>query len=396
MKPYLSLLGLILVGCQQQAPAPATASKESPEKKASAKPNEVVLDPNSAALAGIKTEVVRMRTTQGSISATGQLIFNEDQSWSVGSLLDGRIVATLAKVGDRVQKGQVLARIHSHEIHDSRARYTQAEQELRRSESSLAQAQRFHDRAQRLLDLKASSREQLELAEQQLRNAQAGTEHARIELEKERVHLTEYLDVPLKPKEGVDEDIPIRAPASGVVIARKTSIGAVTTAGAEVYRIANPSTLWMIANVNETDIAAVRPGGNVRISVRAYPDRAFPGRILQLGESLDPETRTLQVRVSVPNAAGLLKPEMYGTATLAVAGTREMLTIPAAAVQDLNGNRAAFIEVRPGHYEIRALSVGNQAAGEVEVVAGIRAQDRVVTEGSFILKSQLLKGSLDQ
>ena len=179
-----------------------------------------------------------------------------------------------------------------------------------------------------------------------------------------------------------------------MVIDRKATAGTVVTTGQEFFRIADPRSLWLIAAVNESDLPALRIGQNVRVTVRAYEGRAFNGRILRLGEQLDPETRTLKVRVQVPNPGTLLKPGMFASVDVQRESSRTALFISGAAVQDVNGQSAVFVETKPGTFAVRPVLLGQTRDGNVEVTSGLQAGDRVVTKGSFILKSQLLKGSL--
>jgi cobalt-zinc-cadmium efflux system membrane fusion protein len=134
----------------------------------------------------------------------------------------------------------------------------------------------------------------------------------------------------------------------------------------------------------------------VRVIVRAHPGRAFSGRILRLGEELDPTTRTLKVRVLVPNEGRLLKPEMYAAAEIQRASSRSALFIPEAAAQELNGSRVVFVRTGPGRFQARAIDIAGTMNGRMEVTAGLKAGEQVVVKGSFVLKSQMLRGSLEE
>jgi RND family efflux transporter MFP subunit len=152
----------------------------------------------------------------------------------------------------------------------------------------------------------------------------------------------------------------------------------------------------MIASVNESDLSHLRIGQPVRVSVRAYPDRRFSGRILRLGEELDPQTRTLQVRVHVPNERNLLKPQMFATAEIERATVRNMVVVPDSAIQDVGGHKVVFVRTAPDRFVLRPVQTGAAASGKTEVVAGLRAGETVAVRGSFILKSQLLRSSLEE
>jgi cobalt-zinc-cadmium efflux system membrane fusion protein len=397
----LLLLAVSLcLGTSCSSNPPASTSTESNKRAGSEGTSEVVIDEAAQRKIGLVVQAVAPQVVHEVITSTGHIAYNEDQSWSVGSVTDGRVVSISAKVGDRVAVGQVLARIHSHDVHDSRAEYQKGADEVVRVRAALAQAERVRDRARRLFELKAMSKEQLEQAEMDQRNAQAAVDKAVADLEKRRAHLVEFLDVPAQDTAGPganhEDFIPIKSPGSGVVVERHASTGSAITAGQQLFRIANLSALWMIANVNEADLAHLRPGQTVRVSVRAYPDRKFIGRVLRLGEQLDPATRTLQVRVLVPNEHGLLKPEMFANAEIDRAAERERIVIPEAAIQDLNGHKIVFLQVAPTRFAVRALETTPAGAGQVAVVAGLKANDAVVVKGGFILKSQLLRSSLEE
>jgi membrane fusion protein, heavy metal efflux system len=351
----------------------------------------VELDNAAQRSAGIETYTVQAMSVAEHISAPGQFVVDEDRTWSVGALTEGRVTEVNAKLGDAVRAGQVLATVHSHDVHDSRAEYRKAEEEVKRAQSAEALSTRQRDRAQRLFDLKAVSREQLENAAQELRNAEAATRNAKVMLEKARIHLVDYLDVPI---EGEQHETPVKAPASAMVIGRKATPGTVIAAGEELFRLTDPRSLWLIAAVNEADLGALRVGQQVRVQVRAYGDRSFNGRILRLGEELDAATRTLQVRVHVPNPGLVLKPGMFASAEIRRESSRSALFAPQAAIQEINGQQCVFVQTADTTFALRPILPGASTDGRVEVTSGLKAGDRVVTKGAFLLKSQLLKGSL--
>lgn len=393
----LVALSLLWDGCGGGgAPAPAEPAKQ-------AKAAGVVrLSADSQQSAGLALVSVTARQVAETIQANGQLTINEDKAWHVGAIAEGKLVAVLAKVGDDVKEGQVLAYMHSHAIHESRAAYKQALAERDRARSNLEHSRRVSARAGRLLKLQAISQEQWDQAENDVRTAEAAVRKADADVEKERQHLTEFLDVPIEDGGGTrledrieNDSIPIKAPAAGTIFKRMVSPGTVLSVGGEAFTIADTSTLWMIANLNEADLSGLRPGLAVAISVKAYAGREFHGRVLQLGEELDAETRTLRVRVLVPNQAGLLKPEMFATAAIATGAGRTALYVAEAAAQEVNGQRVVFVQTGAERFEPRAVSVARTVNGEMEIAEGLKAGDRVVVKGSFVLKSELLKSALE-
>ena len=382
---------LIAASCTRSGEAP-------PDTAQQAAPAKVEVDESVRADLSIQVEPAALIPLQGPVSANGQLQTNEDASWQVGALTDGKIISVPVRVGDRVREGQVLAVLHSHEVHDSRATYRQTVAELQRQNTLAENLKTVRDRTRRLFDLRAASREQLEAAETQYRSALTSVANAEAELQKAEFHLTDFLEVPVEgPPHGEHtpggDSLTIKSPASGTVMQRNATAGSVVSMGDPVFAIADLSTLWMIAAVNEADMSRVRPGQPVEITVRAYPDRTFPGRVLKLGERLDAQTRTLQVRVLVPNAEGLLKPDMFATAQFAVQNSRTAIQIPESALQEIGGAPTVFVRQSDGAFHPRNVSVGARNAGKAEILSGLNPGDPVVVSGAFLLKSQLLKQS---
>jgi cobalt-zinc-cadmium efflux system membrane fusion protein len=387
-------LGILSIACNRQDTAPETAA---PAVEPKNRPGEVVLSQVAQRNGGIEIVELEPRTVTETISATGELTVNEDRTWSVGAHIEGRIREVFVKPGDIVSEGAVLAHIHSHEVHDSRADYRNAQNELNRAKAAAAQAQRLRDRAARLLALKAGSQQELDAAQAHLREAENSVRNAETEIQRVRTHIVEYLGVPLDPKpDGHGDEVPITAPHSGVLLDRKVSAGSVVAAGQDMFRITDLASVWMLANVAEADLQFLRVGQPVQVLVRAHPDRVFNGRILRLGEELDPTTRTLKVRVLVPNPGRLLKPEMYATAEIERQATRTALFVPEGAVQELNANQVVFVQTAPERFEARPLQSGRAVNGGLEVLSGLKSGDRVVAKGSFVLKSQMLRGSLEE
>lgn len=375
------------------AAAPETASadprSEALENGTKREATVVVLDKTQLQKGHVIVESVRTQEIVSTLTIPGRLTFCEDQTWHVGAIANGKIENISARVGDSVKANQILGRLHSHEVHEARAGYQQAQTELERARSAQGYAKQRRDRAQRLLELRAGSRQDLETAEADLRNAQAAIEKAQSEVEKERAHL-EIFQLPI---EGTDEedDIPIPAPAAGLVLERKATVGSVVNSGDELFVITDVSSVWMIAAANEEDLSKLHPGQPVRVQVRAYPDREFAGRILKLGEELDPATRTLQIRIAVPNPHGLLKPEMYATASVHQFGKRPALVIPEEAIQEIDGVPTVFVQDSENEFRARTVEPGRHTDGGVEIVEGLKRGETVVVKGGFALKSQMLK-----
>ena len=300
--------------------------------------------------------------------------------------------------GRHREEGRHLARMHSHDVHDTKAQLRQARTERQRALSQLELARRNRERMQRLLQLKAIPQVQADQADAEVRNAEAAVKRAEADVDRETQHLTEVLeisadedDAPHPHIAGEPEDselVPIKSSADGTVIERKISAGSVVTLGENAFQVADPESLWLIASFPERALPQLRVGQRVNIRVQAYPNRLFPGRIVRLGDTLDKETRTLKVRIAV-NAQKSLKPEMYASVLLAHAQDRA-LVVPASAVQDLDGRSTVFVETQPGRFEPRAVT-SEILGGDAVIRDGLREGERVAAQGSYFLKGRLVQ-----
>ncbi len=380
---------LAISGCSKEQKLPAmSVAQEQPDVK-------VDVDATTQQQLGIVVQQVALRSVKAPISSTGQLQVNEDRTWQVGAVLAGKIVSVPVHLGDIVRPGQVVALMHSHDVYDARASRRQANVELDRLKALADQALRIRNRTQRLLDLKAASREQMEAAETAYQSAQLSVANAQAEVDKADFHLRHFLDVSLKESlspNGELDQVPIKAPAAGTVMERKANAGSVVSAGDPVITLSDLSTLWLIAAVNEADLSLIHRGQSVQISVRAYPDRRFSGKVSQLGERMDPQTRTLQIRVLVVNTKSLLKPDMFATADFAVSTNRQGIYLPESAIQELDGKSVVFIRSATGSFEPHPVTTGTRADRQVEILSGLDPGTSVVVDGALLLKSQLLKG----
>jgi cobalt-zinc-cadmium efflux system membrane fusion protein len=393
----------ILAACSKVPPQPAPSAQASPPSQPAAEP-EAVFEGEALAQARLEIVDVAHRAIPMTVQSNGRLTTNEVTTWRVGAITDGRIIEAMAKVGDSVTSGQLLARMFSHDIHEARAEYNRALAESSKARAQLDFASRQRDRVRRLHDMKAASLEQVEHAEAEWKSAHGAVAAAEIEVGRTKNHIVDYLEIALEPhgrpvgpdhRPG-DDLIPVRAPAAGIVLSRLITAGAVVAANSDLFVISDLSSLWAIAAVQEEHLSRLRPGMPARIEVQAYPDRHFPGRVLKIDEKLDPETRTVSVTVEVPNAGGQLKPEMYATIELDAGSSAEALFVPQVSVQDLNGRPTVFIQKSPGRFVPRTIAAGRPLGGLIEITSGLGGGEKVVARGAFIVKSQLLKASMSE
>ena len=380
---------LFASGCSRNNP---TSVEVKSEEKVSTQPQKtIVLSSDSARLAQLKYTEVLIEPLIIPIEVTGQVAINEERSVRVGSLFTGRILEVPVRIGDRVRKGQPLAKMHTHEVHEAQAEYAKALAELNQRKKQVDYAKTLLDRAERLYQAKALSLNELERAKLEFNTARE--EVARAEAERERaIGHREHLGLP----DNLDYDQPVivRAPAPGIVIKREITPGASVNPGDNLFFISDLSSVWVIAQAPEKNLSALKIGAQVQIKVAAYSNESFTGRITRIGEMLNPETRTVEVRSVVDNRSGKLKPEMFATISLAGSVKRDAMMVPDAALQQMDEQTVVFVAHGNNRFEQRMVRTGRKQGSLVEVIDGLTHGEQVVTDGSFQLKSEFSKDQL--
>jgi cobalt-zinc-cadmium efflux system membrane fusion protein len=381
------------VGCSRQPGNEATA-----KDPVSANPGEVVISPAEQVAQKIEVQAVQARDLAAVLTLPGHIALPDNATWRVGVLTDGRLEKVYANLGGYVHKGQILARMHSHDVHDARAAYQTALADRAKFESARALAQTEYDRTQRLYALKATSLEQTQIAHQELINAETEAKNANIAVIRERTHLEDTLGVPADISENShsenEELIPIAAPASGYVLEKNVTPGATIQPSTDAFIIGDLSRLWMLASVRADQLTRLHIGQTAVISVPDVPAESFSGKVANLGQRFDPTTRQMQIRIEFTNIGGHLRPEMLARAQLQVGGKKAALLVPEDAVQQVNGQDTVFVRSNPDHFIMRPIQAGDSAQGMVSVLSGIGPGEQVVTQGSFLVKSQLLRSSI--
>ena len=179
------------------------------------------------------------------------------------------------------------------------------------------------------------------------------------------------------------------APFSGVITEVHVAQGEVINPDRELFTVADLARVWLQGDVYQKDIGKIRVGQNAQVMVDSYPGETFTGRVTNVSDVLDSDTRTAKVRCEVANRDGRLKLQMFATLALPVSTTKHALVIPARAVQDIDGVPTVFVRVDEEHFQPRAVRVGTPVGDSVEVVEGLKAGERVVTDGALMLKSRL-------
>ena len=200
----------------------------------------------------------------------------------------------------------------------------------------------------------------------------------------------------LQTPELLGKPLELKAPIAGIVTERQATVGELAGKETQIYTISDPADLWVVAEVKERDIAAVHLGEKAVFSVLAYPDETFRGTVVRIGNRVESASRTLDVRIAVRNEDGRLKPGMFADVEIATTAVKDALIIPDKALQSDEEGWMVFVGLDRTEFEKRPVKIGQEQHGRVQVLDGLKEGEKVVTDGSFILKSEMLKGELGE
>ncbi len=407
MKPSsisLFVLGALAVSgpaCRKAPAPPAETAK--PEHETAGKhagtPERVTLTAEAISEAGIATWQVKPVDLEHLLVLTGSVEHDENRLLQVASNVRGRVVSIPVDLGAWVRKGEPLLVLESVDLGKAR-------EEFLRETSTLSVAARAYERARTLVEAKAISSGEFQSREGEYLSRRAAAQAA-----ERALHLLGDDDEEIRrlkvaaesDGDGHSGDAPrltIRAPFDGRVVDRKVTPGSLVEALQPLATVANLGSVWVFLQAYEKDLALLHDGLPVTIRTEAYPQESFKGRIDFVGSSLDPATRTVRLRATVENHSEKLKPGMFVKGQVDVprpaAESKAALVVPQAALQTLEGRTALFVQSSPGVFERRFVEVGHSFEGFTEVLAGLKLGDVVVSEGSFVVKSEFAKASLQE
>jgi cobalt-zinc-cadmium efflux system membrane fusion protein len=287
--------------------------------------------------------------------------------------VEGRVVRVEVRRGERVQKGQILAVLQSSEIAAARADLEKAEAEAERSQNAYARASLLH--------------EHQVLSEREYLDARAAAATAQAELARAREHL-QILGVPTQGP----AELKVTAARNGVVLDVGASPGEFSKsldAPQPLFTLADLSSVWVLGDVYEKDLAGIRPGLPAEVTASAYPGRSWKGKIDWISDVVDPSTRTVKVRLVLANEDHALKPDMFTTIRV-LRRQRQALLVPPLAVVSQGETAWVVVVKAEGGYELRKVRLGIQFNGQQEIVSGLNSGETVVTAGAALVRSQLL------
>ena len=362
-----------------------------------------VVEVKAEAQKNAKIEVAPAKVSQlpVSLELTGTVAVDDAKLAHIRPLGRGVIEQVSVRLGERVKRGQALAIYDNVAVGELVGDYLAARAALRQNEAEREAKQKAVNRGRELIKIEAISAGALELLEAQFRSADASVAQtqaavARVEEQLHRFGLTDEDLRALRPGDTASphrdaSHTIMRAPFDGIVTRFNVATGEVVEPDADLFTISDLSSVWVLADVYERDLSRIRAGVDAPVRVDAYPDRVFNGRVTNVSDVMDPETRTAKVRCVVANADGALKLDMFARITIPTVERKDGLSVPEAAIQQVDGKPIVFVRLSETRFERRAVETGLTAGGLVEIRSGIKAGEQVVGSGSFYLKSALLR-----
>lgn len=370
-------------GPAEPAPPPAHPAPPSGTAPAGTPLPDIVvpLTPDAAERAGL----VIARATPGTLAARlrlpGIVAPNAYRQVAVTPLVSGRITRVSVELGDRVRTGQTLAQIYSPQLAEAQSTYASARAMLGAHDLEL-------QRLQKLVDIGAASRQELERVHGEHVAQVATVQSARSQLE--LLGMSASAIATLESGRSVDATTDVPAPLDGVVVTRTANVGLNVDASSALFTVVDLSTVWIVADVYEKDFAKVRVGSDATITTTAYPDLSLRGRVSYLDPRVDAQTRTAKARVEVTNPRGELKLDMYVDVAVAESAGTAVAIIPRSAVQHVGDRTVVYLAdaKMPDRYTEHEVSLGEVSGDRVAVTAGLRPGDAVVTTGSFFVRAE--------
>lgn len=373
------------LGCGSSTASPRASEGGPPSAPAGTTRAALLLPKNATGRNPIKTVRAQMARLAGDLHVVGTVSFDADHFAVVGPLVPGRVARLGAGVGSTVVRGQVMADIESAEVGEARGELISARARCAAAEANLR-------RERELADKRISSAREREVAE-----AQWAGELATMRAAEEKLRAFGLSDADVRAAESktVGGRVAIRAPIDGTVIERSVTLGEAVERAATAFKVADLSRVWILLELYEKDLARVRVGQAVEATTEPYPGELFPGRVAYLAPVIDQATRTAKVRVEIANSGRKLHIGQLMNARLvgdSAAAAAPVLTVPRDAVQRVDGKPLVFVKMKDlEQYQRRPVELGVSGGDLIEIRSGLQPGEELVSDGAFLLKSELLR-----
>ena len=380
-----ALLALILgTACKdrnQHSGDDEHASEHSEDEAHEERAGQRVVHISTEAIArmGIRIATVDAAPAVGGIEVPAEIQAEPDREAHVSSVVSGQLARVTASVGDRVQAGQTLAVVRSVALGEARA-------QAARARANVEVAQSNFSRQEELQREGIGAQRQFLEAQAELRRAQAEQSAAERALE-------------VYGRGGSGSEVAIKSPIAGRVLSRHATVGEVVGPSDVLFEVTDITRVWAVGRVYQQNAGQVTEGARAALTLQALPGRTFQGTLDYVAPALDERTRTLPVRLAFDNPEGILRPGLFGTLSISPAGAaaESVPAVAATAVQRLGDSTIVFVPGdEDGEFRAVNVTVGPRTQGVVRIQSGLAVGDRYVSEGAFVLKSELSRGELGE
>jgi cobalt-zinc-cadmium efflux system membrane fusion protein len=319
------------------------------------------------------------------LSLSARVELDEQQVARIGATVTGRITEISAVLGQNVKKGQRLAFLSSIELGKAQSDYLKARSQVNLQHLTV-------QRANRLLESGAIATTQLQVRQSVLDEAEVDLRAARDQL---RVMGMSESDLKrLDQERSIHSFSQVTASIDGVVIERNVAIGQVVQPTDSLYTVANLSQLWLVAEIPEQQVSWAKEGDKVKAEVPALPDQEVTGKLIYVADLVNPETRTVKVRMALDNPQRLFKPQMLATLKISKHGAQK-LVVPGESVVRENDKDYVFVQTAPNRFELREVRLGPEEGQQLPLLEGLKAGELIVVKGAFHLNNERLRNTLE-
>ncbi len=322
--------------------------------------NQIKISTEKIQKLGVRTEAATLRNLDKVIRAAGRIEPDERRTYAISPKFEGYVERLHVNVtGQPVGKGQPLFEVYSPELVSAQREYAIAAQGVESLKGADGSTQ---DGMRQLADSSLARLRNWDISEEQVKSLAKSGETRRT--------------------------LTFRSPVNGIVTEKKAVQGMRFMPGEALYQVTDLSSVWAVADVFEQDIAWVKPGAKAKVKINAYPDKSFEGTISYVYPTLKAETRTIPVRIDLPNPNNLLKPGMFAQLELPTAAKGAVVTVPNSAVIDSGTRQIVLVQAKEGRFEPRDVKLGARSDERIEVLDGVREGEQVVVAANFLIDAE--------
>ena len=369
---FLTLTGL--VGCSKKQ----EAAKETPKD-----PLEIIITP--IIQSQIKIDKADKAEISEAVNVAGRIEVQQSRLAKIGSPVTGRVSDIHVSLGQVVKPGQILAKVNSVELTQTQLTYIKAKQQIGLKTKAV-------ERAKLLFEADVISKAEMQRIEAELESVKAEFDATEDQLE--ILGMTKSAIQKLSNSSTVNSYSDVTSRIAGVVITKHVNIGQVVQPSDELFSVADLSHLWAVAEVPEQQVAFIQKDQEVTIDIPALDDKRVKGKIIYVGDIVNPETRTVLVRTDIDNANQMLKPDMLITVTVQSKKISK-LAVPTTAVVRENDRSYVFAQTGPNKFRLREIEIGSRDGNMVSILSGITIGETIVIDGAFHLNNERKKKELE-